>query len=100
MDPPSTKPNSTGPDPLNAPPPLNYTSPEWAGVPPPFHWALEVLKNGVILETIPFIESKLVVGRLPDCDIELDHAVRVPRSVQNVQQRSSFCPWKIDSRDL
>lgn len=48
-----------------------YTEPSWSGVPDE-EYKLEVLKSGVILETIDLSKKSYhVVGRLPTCDIPL-----------------------------
>ncbi|XP_034051238.1 kanadaptin [Thalassophryne amazonica] len=55
-------------------PPLPYTEPPWGRTAPHAPYSLEVLKNGTIVDTVPFSpKSYLVVGRLPVCDVTLDH---------------------------
>ncbi|KAJ3086969.1 Kanadaptin [Quaeritorhiza haematococci] len=55
-------------------PPLNYEAPEWSS-PPQAEYYFEILKNGSIIAKSGVIEKEfLVVGRLPMCDIELEHA--------------------------
>lgn len=81
-------------------PPLNYETPEWSAAPKEeryfevlirkrgrglgviereFTYLLgifQVLKSGRILETTqPITKDFIVVGRLPSCDIALEHAV-------------------------
>ncbi|XP_066531250.1 kanadaptin [Hoplias malabaricus] len=54
-------------------PPLPYTEPPWAGV-ATVPYAFELLKNGSILDSIPLTQqSYFVVGRLPVCDVSLEH---------------------------
>ncbi|KAG7328557.1 hypothetical protein KOW79_008501 [Hemibagrus wyckioides] len=54
-------------------PPLPYTEPPWAEV-PGVPYTFELLKNGAILDTVPLSQqSYFVVGRLPVCDISLEH---------------------------
>lgn len=54
-------------------PPLPYTEPLWAGV-PDLPYTFELLKNGAILDTVPLTQqSYFVVGRLPVCDVSLEH---------------------------
>ncbi|KAI4872885.1 hypothetical protein NFI96_019018 [Prochilodus magdalenae] len=54
-------------------PPLPYTEPPWAGV-ATVPYSFELLKNGAILDTIPLTQqSYFVVGRLPVCDVSLEH---------------------------
>ncbi|XP_026800054.3 kanadaptin [Pangasianodon hypophthalmus] len=54
-------------------PPLPYTEPPWAGV-PGVPYTFELLKNGAILDAVPLTQqSYFVVGRLPVCDISLEH---------------------------
>jgi len=56
-------------------PPLSYTPPQWAS-PCKYDYQLEVLKNGAIVETLDISEKDhLVVGRLPNCDLILEHEV-------------------------
>ena len=57
------------------PTPLEYLEPEWAGIPEDnLDYSFEVLKNGKIIDNIP-LENKsfFVFGRLPSCDITLEH---------------------------
>lgn len=55
-------------------PPLKYTEPSWGGGPPDYAYALEMLKNGTIVDTVPLTQrSYFVVGRLPVCDVALEH---------------------------
>ncbi|KAI4494061.1 hypothetical protein M0802_009328 [Mischocyttarus mexicanus] len=52
---------------------LKYDEPSWSGKPKD-EYKLEVLKSGVIIETIDLTKkSYYVVGRLPKCDISLAH---------------------------
>lgn len=55
-------------------PPLKYTEPSWGGNTPDTSYSLEILKNGTIVDTVPLTErSYYVVGRLPVCDVSLEH---------------------------
>lgn len=55
-------------------PPLPYTEPPWGGDAPDIPYALEILKNGTIVDQIPLTHrSYYVVGRLPVCDVSLEH---------------------------
>ncbi|KAM9842069.1 kanadaptin [Aulostomus maculatus] len=55
-------------------PPLPYTEPSWGGKPPETTYALEILKNGTIVDKLPLTHSSyFVVGRLPVCDVSLEH---------------------------
>ncbi|XP_034713303.1 kanadaptin isoform X1 [Etheostoma cragini] len=55
-------------------PPIPYTEPPWGGVAPDIPYALEILKNGTIVDTVPLTQkSYFVVGRLPVCDVSLEH---------------------------
>lgn len=55
-------------------PPLPYTEPVWGGTPPDVDYALEILKNGTVVDTVPLTSrSYFVVGRLPVCDVSLEH---------------------------
>ncbi|XP_043201031.1 kanadaptin-like [Amphibalanus amphitrite] len=50
-----------------------YRPPRWAGC-PPRPYSLEVLRGGQILDTVPLEERACVVfGRLPECDVRLEH---------------------------
>ncbi|KAI2654636.1 Kanadaptin [Labeo rohita] len=54
-------------------PPLPYTEPPWGSV-PDISYSFELLKNGAILDTVPLTQrSYFVVGRLPVCDVSLEH---------------------------
>ena len=57
---------------------IPYKEPPWGGLnPPPENdkslYTLEELKNGVIVKTHELSKSYQVVGRLPTCDIQLEH---------------------------
>lgn len=56
-------------------PPVPYTEPPWSGKPPDSRpYALEILKNGAIVDTVPLNQrGYFVVGRLPVCDVSLEH---------------------------
>lgn len=55
-------------------PPVPYTEPSWGGEPPEQPYALEILKNGTIVDTVPLTaRSYFLVGRLPVCDVSLEH---------------------------
>ncbi|CAN9502049.1 unnamed protein product [Ophioblennius macclurei] len=55
-------------------PPIPYVEPPWGGIPPETPYALEILKNGTIVDTVPLTQrSYFVVGRLPVCDVSLEH---------------------------
>lgn len=55
-------------------PPLPYTEPPWGGKAPDIPYALEILKNGTIVDTVPLTQrGYFVVGRLPVCDVPLEH---------------------------
>ncbi|TPX63603.1 hypothetical protein SpCBS45565_g06503 [Spizellomyces sp. 'palustris'] len=62
-------------------PPLNYEPPEWSAAPKEERY-FEVLKGGQIIQRTPSISKPMLVvvsfndwlGRLPICDIELEHA--------------------------
>ncbi|XP_051502177.1 kanadaptin-like [Myxocyprinus asiaticus] len=54
-------------------PPLPYTEPPWGSV-PDISYSFELLKNGSILDAVPLTQrSYFVVGRLPVCDVSLEH---------------------------
>lgn len=53
---------------------LPYTVPTWSG--PPFSspsYNLSVIKNGVEIDTINLLKPFVTFGRLPTCDIHLEH---------------------------
>lgn len=55
-------------------PPIPYTEPPWGGVPPDTPYSLEILKNGTVVDTVPLTNtSYIVVGRLPVCNVSLEH---------------------------
>ncbi|CAL8271653.1 unnamed protein product [Merluccius merluccius] len=55
-------------------PPVPYTEPPWGGVAPEVPYELEILKNGAIVDSVPLTHgSYFVVGRLPVCDVSLEH---------------------------
>ncbi|KAL7749416.1 hypothetical protein RI367_005287 [Sorochytrium milnesiophthora] len=57
------------------PPPLPYDEPDWSTLPPADTYSLEMLKSGVMLGSVPLTGKRFfVIGRLPVCDIELEHA--------------------------
>ncbi|KAF9569181.1 Kanadaptin [Mortierella alpina] len=54
-------------------PPLKYHKPAWSGYPNQ-QFFFEVIKNGVIVDRIKAPEKEfLVIGRLPLCDLEMEH---------------------------
>lgn len=57
-------------------PKLNYEKPVWS-TKPQYKYSFEVLKNGQSIETIQGPEKEFItLGRLPLCDILLEHPVR------------------------
>jgi hypothetical protein len=71
--------------------PLLYEPPFWSA--PPIHkYFLEIMKDGVVVETLPtHAKGHYLVGRLPFCDIQLEHPVciRIHRFVLNVLEETS-----------
>uniref|UniRef100_A0A6V7J4G3 FHA domain-containing protein n=1 Tax=Bracon brevicornis TaxID=1563983 RepID=A0A6V7J4G3_9HYME len=56
------------------PPPLPYREPSWSGIPSSNQYKVEILKSGVILDTLDLYKQSFhVIGRLPVCDISLQH---------------------------
>ncbi|ORY37518.1 hypothetical protein LY90DRAFT_672780 [Neocallimastix californiae] len=55
-------------------PKLPYKKPEWSALPKK-DYSMEIIKNGVIIDTfnIPDSEEFIVLGRLPLCDVQMDH---------------------------
>lgn len=63
----------SGPPP-NAPP-LKYQKPAWSGYPNQ-QFFFEVIKNGVLVDKIQApLKEFLTIGRLPMCDLEMEHPV-------------------------
>ncbi|KAG0291261.1 Kanadaptin [Linnemannia gamsii] len=61
----------SGPPP-NAPP-LKYQKPAWSGYPNQ-QFFFEVIKNGVVVDKIQApLKEFLTIGRLPMCDLEMEH---------------------------
>lgn len=52
--------------------PIPYKEPSWGGLSKD-KFSFEVLKNGVIIDTIDLTKSFYIIGRLPSCDITLEH---------------------------
>lgn len=64
---------------------ISITQPNLEYVPPPFavepsnddHYGFEVIKNGIVIDRVDFGRRKagtfVVIGRLPSCDIQLEH---------------------------
>ncbi|KAI1303231.1 Kanadaptin [Mortierella claussenii] len=55
-------------------PPLKYQKPPWSGYPNQ-QFYFEVIKNGIVVDKIKASVEKefLVIGRLPMCDLEMEH---------------------------
>ena len=53
--------------------PLPYNEPDWSGAPDEDEYSFEVLKNGQIVDNFPLNKSFFVFGRLPSCDVTLEH---------------------------
>lgn len=53
---------------------LDYNVPSWSSLPTQTY-RVEVLKNGVVIEefTLPKDREYVVLGRLPECDISMEH---------------------------
>ncbi|KAK7085319.1 Kanadaptin, partial [Halocaridina rubra] len=52
--------------------PVPYKEPTWSGL-PKHEYSFEVLKNGIIVETISLNKPFLLIGRLAQCDIVMEH---------------------------
>ena len=53
---------------------LSYNEPTWSGAPPrSSSFLLSVIKNGVQVDSINLIKPFITFGRLPQCDIHLEH---------------------------
>ncbi|KAJ3195542.1 Kanadaptin [Irineochytrium annulatum] len=55
------------------PPPLKYGAPEWSAMPAD-EYGFEVIKGGTIVDKVKIQKPVTVVGRLPNCDVEMEHA--------------------------
>jgi pSer/pThr/pTyr-binding forkhead associated (FHA) protein len=64
-------PKKISPKKLNIPP-LNYETPSWGMVPSGSYY-FEIIKNGASLGRSKIEKAQFIFGRLPVCDIELDH---------------------------
>lgn len=63
---------SKGAGEVNNSPPLPYSAPSWGGAPnQPF--CLTVIKHGTVVEQYSLNNSVTVFGRLPHCDVPLEH---------------------------
>lgn len=55
------------------PPPLSYNEPRWSTTPPQPYF-LTVIKNGTVISEVPITQKPFhVFGRLPSCDVQLEH---------------------------
>lgn len=58
-------------------PPLPYTPPEWSES-CPRHFSIQIIKSGVVLRQVELLNKEyLVLGRLPNCDIDAEHPVNL-----------------------
>ncbi|KAF0290775.1 Kanadaptin [Amphibalanus amphitrite] len=81
-----------------------YRPPRWAGC-PPRPYSLEVLRGGQILDTVPLEERACVVfGRLPECDVRLEHpsisryhAALVYRASADDEHEAGYYLYDLDS---
>ena len=80
-----------------APPPLPYNEPTWSTTPPEPH-SLTVIKSGTIIQEIPITKPFLVFGRLPSCDVQLEHP-SVSRHHAVLQYRRFDEPAEDDAND-
>ena len=72
-------------------PDLAYKEPSWSAVPMQ-PYSLEILKNGCIISTINLSQKAFhVVGRLPTCDISMEHP--------SVSRHHAIFQYKRDSED-
>ncbi|KAK0092572.1 hypothetical protein PV326_001130 [Microctonus aethiopoides] len=83
---------------------LPYKEPSWAGI-PSGKYKIEILKSGVILETIKLNDKSFyIIGRLPECDIPLAHptisryhAILQYRSVGDEKNGSGYYLYDLES---
>ncbi|KAI9013104.1 hypothetical protein BC832DRAFT_279591 [Gaertneriomyces semiglobifer] len=80
-------------------PPVPYTPPDWSATPPPsLKLALEVLKSGTIIGTIVLDKPSFLIGRLPNCDLTLDHAsISRYHAVLEFQEGAGLFLWDLGS---
>ncbi|XP_076618648.1 kanadaptin isoform X1 [Colletes latitarsis] len=84
--------------------PFPYVEPSWGGRPEKVY-EMEVLKSGVILETISLAEQNFyIVGRLPSCHVSLAHptisryhAVLQYRSMEDQDDSKGFYVYDLGS---
>jgi len=84
--------------------PIPYQEPSWGGIPQQ-NYSVEVLKNGVIVDTIKLADKGyFVVGRLANCDIVQEHpslsryhAVLQFKSQASPEKPAGFYLYDLDS---
>lgn len=74
--------------------PIPYKEPPWGGI-SSNKYCLEVLKNGVIIDTIKLTKSFYVFGRLPSCDITMEHP-----SLSRHHAVLQFCKCRTESQNV
>lgn len=74
--------------------PIPYKEPPWGGLGTDKYY-LEVLKNGVIIDNIKLTKSFYVFGRLPSCDITMEHP-----SLSRHHAVLQFCKKKSESQNI
>lgn len=57
---------------ITLPLPLSHQEPAWSGLPSE-GYSFEVVKNGIIVEEIPLKQPFIVMGRLQQCDVVMQH---------------------------
>lgn len=93
----SWQPQTVSQPPTHSSPAMPYTVPYWSGPLPTQHFSLSVIKNGTIIGEVDISKKAYVVfGRLPECDVSLEHpsisryhAVLQYRAPSNTQQEST-----------
>ena len=51
---------------------IPYKEPAWSGL-PEIKYSFEILKNGSIIDTVNLDKPYIVFGRLPSCDVAMEH---------------------------
>ena len=78
---------------------LSYNEPVWSGRPPSSSFLLSVIKNGVQVDSVSLNSSYVLFGRLPQCDVHLEHP-SISRHHAILQYRPTPSATPVDSSSL